>query len=149
MRLSIPLAAVCVALGCASAPRGPTDAEVRATLDVQLQDMVAAISTANPAGVVGHMAPDGQMTIRNVLGGEGIVLNVDLAGTQEIRSFLASVGAPPDFYMGVTAFERSGTEADQTGQWSIAGEQTGTFSIHWVQMPDGMWQVTQWHFVGS
>jgi len=122
---------------------------VRSLLDTQLQDMVVAISSANPAGVVSHFAPDGQMTIRGVLAGEGELLNVDLSGTQQITSFLISAGAPPDFYMGVTTFERAGTEAEQTGNWSIAGEQTGTFTIAWHQTQEGIWQVTRWHFVGS
>ncbi len=149
MRFSISAAAVCTAFACASAPRGPSDAEVRAMLDGELQDMVVAISSANPGPLVSHLAPDARMTIRGVIAGEGEIINVDLSGTQEIRSFLTSAGAPPDFYMGVTGFERSGTEAEQTGQWSIAGEQTGTFTISWQQTPDGIWQIRRWHFVGS
>jgi polyisoprenoid-binding protein YceI len=140
---------VCMALACASVPPGPTDAEVRAMLDAQLQDMVVAISAGEPSTVTGHFAPDGEMTIRGVLGGEGVVLNVDLSGTQQIQSFLNEAGAPPDFYMDVSAFDRTGTEAEQTGQWSITGEQKGTFTINWRQTSDGIWQVLRWHFAGS
>lgn len=149
MRMSFPAVAVVTALACASAPRGPSDSEVRASLDALLQEMVVAVSSGNPGGVVSHFASDGQMNVRGVLAGEGQILNVELTGPDQIRSFLLSAGAPPEFYMGVTRFERTGMEAEQAGEWSIAGEQTGTFTIGWRQTADGVWQVIRWDFVGS
>jgi len=147
---SLPVSCLlfCIA-ACASAPRGPTDAEVRAALDTQLQEMVSSLSAGNITNVVDHFVSDGVLIVRGVVGGDGQLINVEVAGPQQIQSFLNQAGAPPDFIMNVSAFERNGSRATQSGRWSIAGEQTGTFAIDWAQNADGSWQVVRWLFVGA
>ncbi len=135
-------------LACASAPRGPTDAEVRATLDERLQQVVGDIGLGNTEGVLTYFAADASMALRGVMGPDGAPLNVDLTGIDQIRPFMNQTGAPPEFYMQVSGFTRTGTEAEQTGRWSIAGEQTGPFTVRWRQSTDGAWLIVHWRFGG-
>jgi hypothetical protein len=136
-------------MACASAPRGPTDAEVRATLDDQLQPLVREVTMGSTEGFLAGFAADGVMVLRGVRDGEGEVLDLDLTGTDQIRSFMNEVGAVQGFVMEVTGFSRSGMEAEQTGDWSIAGEQTGTFVLSWRRTDDETWRIVRWRFDGT
>jgi hypothetical protein len=98
--------------------------------------------------VVRWFAADGVMTVQGVMAGDGGMLNVELSGRERIATFLNQVPAPPDFYMQVSGFARTGDEAEQTGSWSIASEQSGTFGVNWRQNADGLWQIVRWDFVG-
>jgi hypothetical protein len=146
----LSVAVLALSLGaCASAPRGPTDAEVRAILDPALQEMSAAIVSGNISGFVNRFAPDGTMAVTGVMGGDGSVLNVELVGTQQIQGFLYQVGAPPSLDLQVSAFDRMDDTATQTGTWNLAGEQNGTFTVEWMQNAEGIWQVVRWQFHGN
>jgi hypothetical protein len=136
-------------MACASTPRGPTDAEVRAALDAQLQQLVRDVLAGNTASVLAQFASDAVMVLRGVIGPEGEVINVELTGTDQIGSFTNQTGPPPDFAMQVTGFTRSGTEAEQTGRWSLAGEQTGTFTVTWRDTAEGAWEIVRWRFEGT
>lgn len=148
MRHLVTASLTIASMACASAPPGPTDAEVRAALDGELQQVVREITMGNTEGVLARFASDGVMVLRGLRGGDGEPLDVDLTGTDQIRSFMNRVGAPPDFAMEVTGFSRSGDEAEQTGRWSIAREQAGTFVLNWRQTADGEWRIARWRFDG-
>ena len=146
------LTAVALAFGlsaCASAGSAPSDADVRARLDTQLQAMVQTVLAGNVDGYLGNFAPDGQMVLTNVTGPDGEPLNVNLTGQEQIRAFMSQIPAPPELTMNVTSFRRDATDATQSGQWSIGGAQIGTFQLDWRRTSADVWQVRVFRFDGS
>ncbi len=137
-------------MACASAPRGPTDEEVRTALDARLQEAASEVTMGNTEGVVGKFASDGVLALRGLMGPDGGMLNMDLAGADQIGSLLDGIGAAPGFVVEVTAFSRTASDAEQSGRWSVAdGQQTGTFVVSWHQSDDGLWQIARWSLAGS
>jgi len=133
-------------VACASAPRGPSDAEIQAQVDQVLQEAIAAVQRGDAESFLTHFEPRGTMVLRGVTGPDGTVMNVDLVGADQIRPFLQQVGTPPDFGMQVTAFRRDGMEAVQTGQWTVGGDQGGPFSLTWRSTEEGVWRIAIWRF---
>lgn len=134
-------------IGCAA--RGPTDAEVQATLQTRVQDFVRAVGSGDVGSAVAHMSQDATLSVHGIAGPTGQVMNQDIEGTAAIRGFLTQAGAPPDLRMTVSQFTRSGETAAQTGDWSIAGgQQTGTFVLDW-RLDDGEWRIDRLRMDGS
>jgi len=133
-------------LACASAPRGPTDAEVRATLDQSLAEVVRAVQTGSVDAFMMSLASEPTMILRGVIGPDGSAMNMDLSSRAQIRDFMIQVGAPPQFGMTAAGFSRDAGSATQTGEWTVGGAQTGSFSVTWRQNEQGMWQITAWRF---
>ena len=124
-------------VGCASTPRGPSDA----TLAQQLQQRVeAAIPDAQAR--VAIFAPDARLTIIGLPGADGAPTTLDLTGTDQIRAFTTQTPLPPGFAMEFLNFERKGAQFAQTGRWRITGA-TGTFTVSWREI-DGRWLVSLW-----
>jgi Domain of unknown function (DUF4440) len=138
-------AAMMVAAG-ASAQKAPTEAEVRAQVDEGLQQTIKAVQSGNPDAFLARFSPKGTMILRGVIGPDGTTMNTDLVGHEQVRPFLVSVGAPPDFGMTVTAFRRDGADAIQTGRWTVAGDQGGPFSLTWRRDDQGEWKIVTWRF---
>jgi hypothetical protein len=136
-------------IACASAGTGAGDAEVRARLETQLQAMVQTVLAGNTDGFLGHFAPEGQLVLSNVTGPDGEPINANLAGHEQIRAFMSQIPAPPELAMNVTSFRQDGTDATQTGQWSIGGNQMGSFTIDWRRSSEELWQVRVFRFEGS
>jgi hypothetical protein len=76
-------------------------------------------------------------------------MNEELAGIEKIRSFVNSVGAPPDFVMQASGFRRNGDEAIQTGDWRVASSQRGSFSVTWRRDSSNDWKIVTWVFDGG
>lgn len=147
MRFHTTVIALLFASACAA--RGPSDPEVRATLESSLAQVTQQIGRGDAAGVASRMTPDATLMLRGVAGPDGQLLNQDVEGAAAIRGFMGQVGAPPDFRMTSTGFARAGDTATQTGTWSIAGAQTGTFVLDWVAGDDGTWRIRRWRMEGG
>jgi hypothetical protein len=141
MRIVQTACTVLILVGCAA--RGPSDAEVRTTLDARLAEVTAQVGSGDVAGFLSHVADDATLVIRGIRMGSGDVLDTDVEGITQIRQFMEYAAAPPLFRMTPTGFTRSGRFATQTGTWSIGGQQTGTFEMEW-RNDGGEWRVLLW-----
>jgi ketosteroid isomerase-like protein len=150
MRSLILSFAVIGLAACASAPSGPTDAEVRTALDAEVRGIEADVSAGNAAAVAARFAPDGRLVLNGVTGPNGEALDTQLTGEAQIRPFMESIGAPPAFTLTATQFARTGDDATQTGTWSVdGGAQSGSFTLDWRRQADGTWRILAWTLQGG
>lgn len=149
MRSSALMFAAFTLAACASAPRGPSDAEVRADLEAQVLALAADVTGGSADAVFARLQPDGRLVLNGVVGPDGSVLDTTLSGDQ-LRGFMSSIGPVPEFTMSPAQFSRDGDSATQTGTWSLAGgEQTGTFILEWRRGEEGMWRILSWTMTGG
>lgn len=136
-------------VACASAPPGPTDAEVRATLEASVDAMEREILAGNSAAVAQRFASDGRLVLANVAGPNGM-MNETIVGVPQVQAFMSSIGAPPQYQMTATEFARTGDTATQTGTWSVdGGAAGGSFILEWRRMDDGGWRIASWRLQGN
>jgi len=126
---------------CASTPPGPSDAEVEAELQTNVQLMSQQVVAGATDQMLESFAEDARMSLQNVNG-----VSTEVTGHAAIRSVVSQAGAPPALSMTVQTFARTGDTATQDGIWDISGL-TGTFSIVW-RRADGAWKITGFDFIG-
>ncbi len=148
MKTLVGFLSIIVLAACASAPRGPSDAELRAQVEGDLHQAVSAVQDGNVDAFAEHFAPDAAMSLHGVEGPDGVI-NRDITGVDNIRGFLRNAGTPPNFEMTPTGFSRQGNDAVLTGTWSIANQQTGTFSLTYRQLSPDSWKIVTWRFDGQ
>ena len=122
-------------VGCASAPRGPSDGELGQQLEQRFQ------AAAEAEAFVGLFANDGRLTVTGFPQASGSVADIDAIGVDQIRTFVTQTGRPPGFAATFERFERSGPEATHTGRWTMQGGQGGTLALTWRQAQDGEWRI--------
>lgn len=137
-------------VACASGAPGPSDAEVQAQLEGELQAVVTAVRAGDAGGAVARFAPDARLVLTGIRDPNGQPLDGEIVGTDRIRGFLASVGAPPDFVMNAGSFVRAGDTVTQSGTWSVDdGAQSGSFTLEWRRTEEGTWRILAWNMRGG
>ena len=118
-------------------------------MESRFQAVVAAIGSGNVGTAMEFMEPEATLGVHGVAGPNGAVIRQDVQGTEQIRAFMIQAGAPPQLRMTPDTFTRTGDSVTQTGDWSIAGQETGTFVVDWHRGDAGEWRIRRMRLEGT